>query len=99
SRCEHFNAYFDRGSEGIPITTTKLPGARPHQLLYQQTMRLANKDTSVYMSFENIDRMAVFGMAFPAKHLDANEPTLAKAALPQTFIDVVNKQSDKVRAS
>jgi hypothetical protein len=97
SRCEHFEAFFDRNSQGIPITTVKLPGARPGELLYQQTMRLHDAESSVYMSFENIDRMAVFGMAFPAKHLEANEPPSAKATLPQTFIDVVNKQADKVR--
>jgi hypothetical protein len=97
-RCEHFEAFFDPASEGIPITTTKLSGARPGQLLYQQTMRLGNKDTSVYMSFENFDRMAVFGMAFPAKHLEPGEPTMAKAALPQTFIEILNKQGDRVRA-
>jgi hypothetical protein len=98
SRCEHFEAFFDRASQGIPISTVKLPGARPGQLMYEQTMRLHDTQSSVYMSFENIDRMAVFGMAFPAKHLDGDGPPLAKATLPQTFIDVVNKQADKVRA-
>jgi hypothetical protein len=98
SRCEHFDAYFDRASEGIPITTIKLPDARPGQLLYQQTMRLHDIESSVYMSFQNIDRMAVFGMAFPAKHLEPGQPHLAEATLPQTFVDIVNKQADKVRA-
>jgi hypothetical protein len=97
SRCEHYSAYFDLNSEGIPMTTTKLPGARPGQLLYQQTMQLHRSESSVYMSFENIDRMAVFGMAFPTTQLDA-QPPLPKATLPQTFIDVGNKQADKVEA-
>ena len=97
SRCEHFNAYFDRASEGIPMTTTRLPGARPGQLLYQQTMRLHGAQSSVFMSFENFDRMAVFGMAFPTAQLEPGEAAMPKAALPQTFIDVVNEQGDKVR--
>ena len=98
SRCEHFNAYFDRSSEGIPITTTKLTAARPGQLLYQQTMQLHRTATSVFMSFENFDRMAVFGMAFPAMQLEPGAVAMPKAALPETFIDVVNRQGDKVRA-
>ena len=97
SRCEHFDAYFDRNSEGIPITTTKLPGARPGQLLYQQTMRLRGSENSVFMSFENVGRMAVFGMAFPTKQLVPQQPPLVKATLPQTFSDLVNRQADKVR--
>jgi hypothetical protein len=97
SRCEHFEAFFDRASEGIPMSTVKLPGGRPGQLLYQQTMRLHDVESSLYMSFENVGRMAVFGMAFPAEHLEASEPTFATATLPQTFIDVVNKQADKMR--
>jgi hypothetical protein len=98
SRCEHFKAYFDPRSAGIPITTAKLPGARPGQLLYQQTMRLHGTASSVYMSFENVDRMAVFGMAFPATELEPGAAAMPKAALPQTFIDVVNRQGDKARA-
>jgi hypothetical protein len=97
SRCEHFEAFFDRASQGIPMSTVRLPQARPGQLIYQQTMRLNGLDSSVYMAFENVGRMAVFGMAFPAAHLNPSEPTLAMAPLPQTFIDVVNKQADKVR--
>jgi hypothetical protein len=98
SRCEHFNAYFDPTSEGIPITTTKLPASRPGELLYQQTMRLHDMESSVFMSFENIGRMAVIGMAFPTTQLEPQQPNAAKATLPQTFIDLVDKQSDKVRA-
>ncbi|HZA09619.1 hypothetical protein [Mycobacterium sp.] len=98
SRCEHFDAYFDRTSAGIPITTTKLPSDRPDELLYQQTMRLNGSDTTVFMSFENIDRMATFGMALPARDLDARQGAMPKATLPQTFTEVVNKQADKVRA-
>lgn len=74
SRCEHFNTYFDRTSQAIPISTVKLTAAKPGQLLYQQTMRLAGADSSVFMSFENFDRMAVFGMAFPLKLPDPGSP-------------------------
>ena len=98
SRCEHFTAYFDQGSAGIPMTTAKLPAARPGQLLYQQTMQLNNSQSSVFMSFENIDRMAVFGMAFPATLSGSDGAGVPKAELPQTFIDIVNKQAGKVRS-
>ena len=97
SRCGHFNAYFDRASEGIPITTSKLPGVRSGQLLYRQTMQLHGSESSVFMSFENIDRMAVFGIGFPTRQLGAEQPPLPKAALPQTFVDVVSRQAAKVR--
>lgn len=99
SRCEHFNAYFDPASEGIPITTTKLASLRPGQLAYQQTMRLHGLEDSVFMSFENIDRMAVFGIAFPTKEIGAEQSGAPKATLPQTFLDVVAKQADRVQAS
>jgi len=99
SRCEHFDAFFDPGSEGIPITTEKLPGSRPGQLVYQQTMRLNGLRDSVYMSFQNIDRMAVFGIAFPTVRLGGQPQDAPKATLPQTFLDVVTKQADRVQAS
>lgn len=98
SRCEHFEAFFDRTSEGIPISTIKLPEARPGQLVYQQTMRLHDMESSVFFSFDNIGRMAVFGMAFPTMQVEPQQPPLPKATLPQTFIDVVNNQADKMRA-
>lgn len=99
SRCEHFDAYFDPTSEGIPITTTKLSPSRPGQLVYQQTMRLDGLEESVFMSFENIDRMAVFGIAFPTKQMGAQQPDAPKATLPQTFLDTVTKQADRILAS
>ncbi|MBV9090870.1 MAG: hypothetical protein JO044_13380 [Mycobacteriaceae bacterium] len=99
SRCEHFDAYFDPTSEGIPITTTKLVPSRPGQLVYQQTMRLHDQQDSVFMSFENIDRMAVFGIAFPTKQLGATQVGAPKATLPQTFLDVVTEQADRMLAS
>lgn len=99
SRCEHFNAYFDPTSEGIPITTTKLTPSRPGQLVYQQTMKLNGLEDSVFMSFENIDRMAVFGIAFPTRQMGVGEPNVPKATLPQTFLDVVTRQADRMQAS
>ena len=47
------------------MTTTRLQTPRPDALVYQQTMRLNNVDSSVYFAFENIGGMAVFGIAFP----------------------------------
>lgn len=99
SRCAHFEAFFDPSSEGIPITTTKLAPSRPGQLLYQQTMQLKGLQDSVFMSFENVGRMAVFGIAFPTNPLGGQPQAAPKAKLPQTFLDVAAKQADRIRAS
>ena len=50
SRCERFEAFFDAQSDGIPITTTRLP-AGDGALMYQQTMELAGAENSIYMAF------------------------------------------------
>jgi hypothetical protein len=99
SRCEHFSAYFDPKSEGIPITTTKLAATRPDQLVYQQTMNLDGAESSVFMSFENINRMAVFGIAFPMKEIGTEQPAAPKATLPQTFLDVADRQAGRIPSS
>jgi hypothetical protein len=91
SRCEHFQVFFDPVSEGIPITTTKVPSAHKGALVYQQTMRLHGAERSVYASFENIDRTGVFGVAIPTD----NPGIAVKASLPQTFLDIVGKQADR----
>jgi hypothetical protein len=90
-RCAHFQAFFDRSGPGIPITTTRLETPRVDALVYQQTMRLNNVDSSVYMSFENVDGMAVFGIVFPTP----NPSIPVKGSLPQTFLDIAAKQADR----
>jgi hypothetical protein len=62
-------------------------------------MRLNGLEDSVFMSFENVDRMAVFGIAFPSEQFGAQQPNAPKATLPQTFLDVVTKQTGRIRAS
>jgi hypothetical protein len=94
-RCANFEAFFDRVSEGIPITTTELAGLESGALGYQQTMNLGNASSSVYMAFQNVGRRAVFGVAFPGM----NPRIAAKASLPQTFLDVFIDQVGKLRAS
>lgn len=90
-RCARFQTFFDPSMPGIPMTTTQLKTPRPGALVYQQTMRLGNETSSAYFSFENIDRMAVFGIVFPTPN-----PSIAvKAALPQTFLDIAGKQADR----
>ena len=79
SRCEHFQAFFDTSSAGIPMTTTKLQTPRADVLVYQQTMSLSGQERSVFFSFENIDKMAVFGIAFPTE----NPAIAVKASLPR----------------
>jgi hypothetical protein len=94
-RCAHFQTFFDSSTPGIPMTTTRLQTPRPDALVYQQTMRLNNVDSSVYFAFENIGRMAVFGIAFPTPN-----PSIAvKAALPQTFLEIVDKQVDRAQTA
>jgi hypothetical protein len=93
SRCEHFEAFFDTRSEGIPITTTKLP-AGEDALAYQQTMQLSSGPDSVFMSFANVGSRAVLGVAFPTE-----DPSIAvKATLPQTFLDIVDRQIARIRS-
>jgi hypothetical protein len=97
NRCHRFNTYFDRNSPPIPITTTKLPSSRPGQLVYQQTMQLQGINNSVYMSFENIGRMAVFGIAFRTMQLSDGNPPPPKASLPQTFTEIADRQAQRIQ--
>lgn len=92
-RCAKFEAYFDPSSPGIPITTTELPGLESGALGYQQTMKLNDASSSVFMAFQNVGERAVFGVAFPTP----NSAIDAKAELPQTFLDVFSKQVAKLR--
>jgi hypothetical protein len=94
-RCAHFQTFFDPSTPGIPMTTIRLETARPDALVYQQTMRLNDVDSSAYFAFENIGRMAVFGIAFPT----SNPSIPVKAALPQTFLDIVAKQADRAQTA
>jgi hypothetical protein len=90
-RCAHFQTFFDPSTPGIPMTTTRLQTPRSDALVYQQTMRLNNVDSSVYFAFENIGPIAVFGIAFPTP----NPSITVKAALPQTFLDIAAKQAER----
>ncbi len=92
-RCERFEAFFDSQSDGIPMTTTRLP-ADDGSLMYQQTMELAGVQNSIYMAFANVGPKAVFGIVFPTEN-----PTIpVKATLPQTFTDIVDRQIARIRA-
>jgi len=94
-RCAQFEAFFDPSSEGIPMTTTALPGVDDGALAYQQTMNLKNSPSSVYMAFQNVGERAVFAVAFPVE----NPSISAKASLPQTFLDTFRRQVNKLQAS
>lgn len=93
-RCAEFEAFFDPGSQGIPITTTELGTPDPDALTYQQTMNLGNTPSSVFMAFRNVGEYAVFGIAFPTP----NPAITAKAQLPQTFLDLFSRQVAKMRS-
>lgn len=94
ARCAKFEAFFDPGSRGIPITTTELAGLDPEALAYQQTMKLNDASTSVFMAFQNVGERAVFGVAFPTP----NSGIDAKATLPQSFLDVFTRQVAKIKS-
>jgi hypothetical protein len=94
-RCASFQTFFDRSSEGIPMTTTRLETPRPGALAYEQTMQLGTVRSSVYFSFENVGRSALFGISLPTPN-----PTIAvKATLPQTFMELVTKQAQRLESS
>jgi len=93
-RCARFSTFFDRGSPPIPMTTTRLDTERPGALVYEQTMDLSGARSSVYFSFENVDAMAVFAVAFPTP----NPAIEVKASLPQTFLEATGKQAQRLQA-
>jgi hypothetical protein len=99
NRCQSFNVYFDRNSAAIPITTTKLTSSRPGELVYEQTMKLQTNATSVYMSFENVGRMAVFGMGFPTIQISDGQPPPPKGSLPHTFTEIADRQAQRIHDS
>jgi hypothetical protein len=91
-RCAQFETFFDTSSPGIPMTTTRMDTSREGALAYQQTMTLGASENSVFFWFANVGASAVFAVAFPTPN-----PTIAvKAALPQTFLDVAAKQTDRL---
>jgi hypothetical protein len=92
-RCAAYQTFFDPSSDGIPMTTTELETSRPDALTYQQTMDLNGAKSSVYFSFENVEHMAVFGIAFPTP----NPAIAVKASLPQTFLAAHEKQAERLR--
>ena len=93
-RCAQYQTFFDASSEGIPMTTTKLPTERPDALVYEQTMDLSGAKSSVFFSFENVHKMAAFGIAFSTPN-----PTIrVKASLPQTFLTITGKQAERLQA-
>lgn len=90
-RCAQFQTFFDPSTPGIPMTTTRLAAPRPGALVYEQTMRLGNQSNSAFFSFENVGRMAVFGVVFATP-----DPSITvKGTLPQTFLDIATKQAQR----
>lgn len=94
-RCASYEVFFDPASTGIPMTTTALPGLADGALGYRQTMKLNGARSSAYMAFQNVGRRAVFGSVTPTP----NPSITAKAALPQTFLEVFARQAAKLAAS
>lgn len=94
-RCKAYEVFFDAASEGIPMTTTPLPGMAEGVLGYQQTMTLGGSTSSSFFAFQNVGQRAVFGSVTPT-----DNPTIpVKASLPQTFLEVFGKQAANLGAS
>lgn len=91
-RCAQFEALFDANSPGIPITTTQLEYPEDNALVYQQTMDLYGAQSSVYIAFQNVGRLSVFGIANEVPNSDVP----VQASLPQTFLDVISQQAKKL---
>ncbi|HEX3284877.1 MAG TPA: hypothetical protein VHT50_09520 [Mycobacterium sp.] len=94
-RCARYQTFFDPSSEGIPMTTTRLPTPRPDALTYEQTMDLNGAKSSAFFWFENVESMGAFGIAFPTP----NPAIAVKASLPQTFLDAAGKQADRLQGA
>ncbi|CAA0089793.1 Uncharacterised protein [Mycolicibacterium vanbaalenii] len=93
-RCARYDTFFEPSDPGIPVTTTRLQTPRPDALVYQQTMSLNGLESSVYFSFENVGTMAVFGLALPTP-----DPGIAvKGTLPQTFLEITDRQAERAQA-
>lgn len=91
-RCAAYETYFDAAAQGIPVTTTRIDGPRPDALVYEQAMDLSGLRSNVFFSFENVGDSAVFGIAFPT----VNPAITVKGMLPQTFLDVAEKQAQRL---
>ncbi|MCP9276222.1 hypothetical protein [Mycolicibacterium arenosum] len=91
-RCAAYETYFDAAAQGIPVTTTRIDGPRPDALVYEQAMDLSGLRSNVFFSFENVGDSAVFGIAFPT----VNPAIAVKGMLPQTFLDVAEKQAQRL---
>lgn len=94
-RCEHFFVLFDPAAKGIPMTTAALPTDHEDELLYRQTMTLDAVDADVYMGFANVGGRGLFGVAFPLPDTEIE----ATAELPQTFLEIFGRQTDRMRAA
>lgn len=95
NRCAKYQVFFDQDSPGTQMTTEPVDTEVPDLLVYKQTMTLARGATTRYMAFGNINGMALISMSF-----DLRDPTItAVATMPQTFLDVVTAQAQKMRAN
>ena len=94
-RCAEFETFFDpsiaRHSDDHPECRHRAPT----RWYTSRRCGWATSESSVYFAFENIGRMAVFGIAFPTP----NPSIPVKASLPQTFLDIVAKQADRAQSA
>ncbi len=92
TRCAKYEVFFDKSSPGTPMTTEPVQDGPVGVLTYKQTMIMPRGTTSRYMAFAN-----VHGVAMVATSFDLRDPSVkAVATMPQTFLDIVAKQVDKI---
>ncbi|CPR61145.1 hypothetical protein PP568_24370 [Mycobacteroides abscessus] len=92
TRCAKYEVFFDTNSPGTPMTTEPVQGGPVGVLTYKQTMIMPKGTTSRYMAFANVR-----GVAMVATSFDLRDPSVkATATMPQTFLDIVGKQVDKI---
>ncbi|MBA0045051.1 hypothetical protein [Mycobacterium sp. NPDC050853] len=92
TKCAKYEVFFDKNSPGTQMTTEPVQGGPVGVLIYKQTMIMPKRTTSRYMAFANVQ-----GVALVATSFDLRDPSVkATATMPKTFLDIVEKQIDKI---
>ncbi len=92
TRCATYEVFFDKSSPGTRMITEPVQGGPVGVLTFKQTMIMPKGSTSRYMAFANVQ-----GVAMVATSFDLRDPSVkATATMPQTFLDIVAKQVDKI---
>ncbi|MUM19960.1 hypothetical protein FZI91_00230 [Mycobacterium sp. CBMA271] len=92
TRCAKYEVFFDKNSPGTSMTTELVQGGPVGALIYKQTMIMPKGTNIRYMAFANVQ-----GVAMVATSFELRDPSVtATATMPKTFLDIVEKQVDKI---